>query len=757
MGNILLGHARGSGYEQEGQVSISGWYAGWHTIFRAMDPIVASKIADCAIKACQNDVIGYSQPDRYSMYNQIADKGFDPSTATQYCHTDCSQLVATCCAYAGVPIDKYNTTRSETANLRGTGKFQVITAGANDPNSYQRGDILLKSGHTAVVVSTNGQIQLGAISGMSFTYTFNKYSLSPSEITKIARLCKQEQGSLIGAKAEASLAANILETNPVYRSRYGNDIYNFMRTSRWFYKAAYYMDRGDASNEIVEGVRDVLVNGNRVLPLFVDEHDGLGDIVSVTNNGQEISKLDRASYVQDTTIIKNRMSSTYKFWCFPDSNSDPFGYTNEALRMTWNQYLNTGSNMNQYGYGSAISIDWTKLKPYIMFVDRYTTRKLNYTDLMSNCGVIGVMIEGGKGTQLQGFRNPKCYDQAREAMAAKCPFGYVIKSVATNTKQANDEMECVRYLVSHYSPQLGVWIELGDRVGKSTNDKIMRIYERELVKFGLKNKIGIRCTKDYLQKNITWLNFQENWYLWLVEPVGNVTEVNQLLDPTFFDTDNASGPIRGANGGFFTTGATNTSSVTGAVSSGNTQARDMFELGDRAYNEANPNSAACQEWIEKVAAMVRIANQKWHVKTSFIIATVIAESGWMHTPSGYNGDGHTLSENNNVMGINDYPELTSTESNWYTYRTSDMFNVSQWDSAGNKYYHPERMKTYRSVEDCIEDFIAFMCKMHPEFKGNNNLDAYGNFLAHYTPNPHEPTINSRRRIIQSYNLERFDT
>lgn len=158
------------------------------------------------------------------------------------------------------------------------------------------------------------------------------YDLTPDQIQKIANLCKQEQGTVEGAKAEASLAANILETQSYYKNKFGSDIYGFMRNSGWFSKAAYYMDNGSASQAYCDGIKAVLVNADRVLPQFVDEHDCFGDILSATNNGVAINIKDRSAYQKDVTVIKNRYGATYTFWCFPTTTSDPFGYTNSALR-----------------------------------------------------------------------------------------------------------------------------------------------------------------------------------------------------------------------------------------------------------------------------------------------------------------------------------------------------------------------------------------------------------------------------------------
>lgn len=119
--------------------------------------------------------------------------------------------------------------------------------------------------------------------------------------------------------------ANLFELQTKYK-----DIYKYIREGGWFSKAATHMDNGSSSNKAVAATKDVLINGNRVFPAYINEHDCFSDITSVTNNGKSITKTDRSKYIRDVTIIKNKYGSTYTFYMFPTSKSDPFGYTKEA-------------------------------------------------------------------------------------------------------------------------------------------------------------------------------------------------------------------------------------------------------------------------------------------------------------------------------------------------------------------------------------------------------------------------------------------
>ncbi len=153
---------------------------------------------------------------------------------------------------------------------------------------------------------------------------FTKYNLTATELSKIASLCQQEQGSAQGAAAEASLMANRYE---LHGKKY-KSLYDYVRNSHWFAKAAYHMDKQNASAAVKAAVRKVLVEGKRTLPKYVDEHDCFSDISSVSTAAVR----NRSNYRQFKSIIRNRYGSKYIFYSFPTPKSDPFGYTSEANR-----------------------------------------------------------------------------------------------------------------------------------------------------------------------------------------------------------------------------------------------------------------------------------------------------------------------------------------------------------------------------------------------------------------------------------------
>jgi len=105
------------------------------------------------------------------------------------------------------------------------------------------------------------------------------------------------------------------------------------------------MDAGTASAAAIAATKDVLINGNRQFPAYINEHDCFSDITSVTNNGISFNKTDRSKYIKNVTIIKNVYGSTYTFYEFPSAYSDPFGYTDYAYKKVGGQQQMATSNL----------------------------------------------------------------------------------------------------------------------------------------------------------------------------------------------------------------------------------------------------------------------------------------------------------------------------------------------------------------------------------------------------------------------------
>ena len=162
---VLIGSARSSygnttpGDQNGGrEVSTEKYYVhskGW-VVLRAKDPVVRERIAVAMERACDNNDIGYSQPTRLTLFENVKPYGFDPALTTKPVNTDCSALVRVCVHYAGIEVDNFITS-NEVSKLMATGAFEKFTDDAHCKSSDHllRGDILVTKtkGHTVVVLS----------------------------------------------------------------------------------------------------------------------------------------------------------------------------------------------------------------------------------------------------------------------------------------------------------------------------------------------------------------------------------------------------------------------------------------------------------------------------------------------------------------------------------------------------------------------------------------------------------------------------
>ena len=187
-------------------------------------------------------------------------------------------------------------------------------------------------------------------SGNGETTIGSKYpDLTDEQIRRITAKCISEQGATVaGVQAEASLLVNRFELYGAKKYGSGSTgMVDYLSKSGWF-SSRTSGDFSAVTTELTDAVKQVLVNGNRTLALYVDEHDCIvcnkdkycqggfkGDICAISINGNKNSSLskikDRGSYIKNKTVIYNLYGSVYTFYSFPTANGDPFGYTATAV------------------------------------------------------------------------------------------------------------------------------------------------------------------------------------------------------------------------------------------------------------------------------------------------------------------------------------------------------------------------------------------------------------------------------------------
>lgn len=230
---------------------------------------------------------------------------------------------------------------------------------------------------------------------------------------------------------------------------------------------------------------------------------------------------------------------------------DPVIYTDGNFELGYNSTAG----------GMVPSIDYKLINPYIVTVDRTTDDNVDYVNLKDEHGVVGVMVEAGhyftsNHQEVSNFKSPKLENQIAAITEAKLPFALYMTARARTEDDVVKEVRDFSYIYRKYSPGFGVWLKLDFTQPKSVNDKLIKKYYSLFYKHGLKDRVGFYVDEKQLEK-ITWEDFQNEWYLWIVKHVDDVTSLDALLDPNFFDMDGNNPPADWAQSGWAVGGSGN--------------------------------------------------------------------------------------------------------------------------------------------------------------------------------------------------------
>lgn len=154
-------------------------------------------------------------------------------------------------------------------------------------------------------------------SGGGYLTGCDKYTLDDDTINWIAHCVTGECGGsdLLACRQEASQMANLHET---HYGKTGRDSASIKTTVKRASQGGWYADTSwdvvsGPSDNALQAVRDVFINGNRYLPRYVCNHDWFpGDVVSPIK--------DRSEYTKGEQITTKYTSDAY-FYCFFGSDN----------------------------------------------------------------------------------------------------------------------------------------------------------------------------------------------------------------------------------------------------------------------------------------------------------------------------------------------------------------------------------------------------------------------------------------------------
>lgn len=162
----------------DGELNVIQFSGGWEAVYRPLDDTVADKIAQFMYNAVANGShIGYSQDaTRVGVFDEagkIADH--DPGKITALVNCDCATLVGAAVYYAGVKADGLRKlcTWEMRDVLLGTGAFILLESKelCQQGKGIRRGDILWRTGHTAVSLDTDKSEPRISLSELGLLFT----------------------------------------------------------------------------------------------------------------------------------------------------------------------------------------------------------------------------------------------------------------------------------------------------------------------------------------------------------------------------------------------------------------------------------------------------------------------------------------------------------------------------------------------------------------------------------------------------------
>lgn len=142
------------------EVKRGPWYQfGQNQVFRFKDRNKARRAAALIGACADNDMIGYGQSDRLTLYQEWSAANWNVNGITQPCNCDCSSLIAAVVNAVGIQVPPYLTTYSMQAGLMATHEFEEFTSAQylNSDTLLAAGDIVNNSSSHVIMVTADVQ------------------------------------------------------------------------------------------------------------------------------------------------------------------------------------------------------------------------------------------------------------------------------------------------------------------------------------------------------------------------------------------------------------------------------------------------------------------------------------------------------------------------------------------------------------------------------------------------------------------------
>lgn len=217
-------------------------------------------------------------------------------------------------------------------------------------------------------------------------------------------------------------------------------------------------------------------------------------------------------------------------FCARDTDSNTVFNAREILGMA-------EDNSKVVTVETSLEIETKNMMPFVATVLAGQNPTLDYKKIR-DARISAMMFYGGQLYDQshieQTYTNPYLQKLTQQCNNAGLPYALYVNVRARTMIEADKECRALYYMISRYSPKLGLWLSLQTGASKDTNNKILEVYYNYIEKWGLKARCGLYVTSKQLD-TITWTTFQDRFYLWMIEPK-DVSEVDdELLQPEMFE------------------------------------------------------------------------------------------------------------------------------------------------------------------------------------------------------------------------------
>lgn len=195
------------------------------------------------------------------------------------------------------------------------------------------------------------------------------------------------------------------------------------------------------------------------------------------------------------------------------------------------------SSESEESSNDGSEINTAVMRPFVATLSPQFNNTLDYTKIRQ-ARISAMAFYGGAlfdvSHMQRTYENPHLAKLTTDCNNANMPFMLYVITRARSVKEADDECQALYYVISQFPPELGLWIKIETNNSTSTNDDIIELYYKYAEKWGIKSKIGLYLDYDRLSC-ITWTQFQDRFYLWLVAPKDVSTIDDELLQPELFE------------------------------------------------------------------------------------------------------------------------------------------------------------------------------------------------------------------------------